>query len=165
MIIDGFLPSFPPACCLPGHRVLEIEWAVKNDIQFVPEPKRVKSNKAKGKSKGKGRIDADSLGTDVLPRQDDMEQDEGSTDALHPVGDDSPPSERRNKRRSAGLQPLGEATNSAGKRQVERGPDTDDDVETPPKKQKKDRKTVLDVDDGDWVMHAPVKKSKDVAMV
>lgn len=54
-----------------GYRIIEIEWAVKNDKAFVPSPKR--SKKSKGKKKSKAKKNHPSADEDV-----DGDKEEGA---------------------------------------------------------------------------------------
>lgn len=63
-----------------GHRIIEIEWAVKNNQEFVPSPKRTRQPKTKKRSKS-------NLARENPPANDAMEVDEcGAIDGKHRDG-------------------------------------------------------------------------------
>lgn len=61
--------SRPVWLVIHGHRIIEIEWAVKNNKEFVPSPKRARQPKTKKRSKS-------NLARENAPADDAMEVDE-----------------------------------------------------------------------------------------
>lgn len=51
LVLFPFFLSFPVWLVTHGCRIIEIEWAVKNDTEFVPSPKPARKRKAKQRSK------------------------------------------------------------------------------------------------------------------
>lgn len=128
-------------------RIIEIEWAVKNDKPFVPSPKRQK-NKAK-KLKTKVEINEPVLSDSQM----DVD-DEGNDHSERPI-------HFKVKQEAAefGM----ELTNSPTKRSIVEQ-DRDDESLTPAKKQRRSgdkRKIAVDVSsDDEWAPPAPAKKGK-----
>jgi len=60
-----------------GYRIIEIEWAVKNDKEYVPSPKPVRKPKSK---KTKTRTNSENLGMDNAMDVDDHEAGEHRKD-------------------------------------------------------------------------------------
>ncbi|TFK37973.1 P-loop containing nucleoside triphosphate hydrolase protein [Crucibulum laeve] len=135
--------SYVPDNIKLKERIIEIEYAVKNDKAFVPSPKPPK--KAKGKKKGKATKD--------YPTEDRMDVDD---------------EEQGGDRRRAAVAEFGmELTNTDSlKRSLADREDQnikdDDDVQTPPKRQKRSgkAKAVVDSSEDEWVPPAPAKKGK-----
>jgi kinesin family protein 22 len=100
-------------------RIIEIEWAVKHDKEFVPSPKRPK--KAKSKKKGKGASGSGLKVELVEPTVDE------TADAQMDVDEDQDEKSNKGKRKN-GAQFGSEATNRP----------REDDVETPLKRQRMD---------------------------
>lgn len=131
-----------------GYRIIEIEWSVKNNREFVPSPKPPKKPKAKKKSK--------SNKESVLPEDEHMDVDQESEMKL------------ASPRRGAAMFGA-ELTNTdsfnggSGKRPLEDEED-DESAETPPKRQKRVGKAkVVENDDSsadEWMPPAPSKKGK-----
>jgi kinesin family protein 22 len=48
-----------------GNRIIEIEWAVRHDKEYVPSPKPPKRNKNKKKSKNRSAGENDAMEMDV----------------------------------------------------------------------------------------------------
>lgn len=140
---------------LGEHRIIEIEWAVKNNKMFVPSPPK----KNKGKIKSKPR--------EFLIADEPMDVDEGE----EPIG-----KKGKGRRRATGSEFGMELTNTNadGLNQSKRslaaieeaaGDDDDDDVETPPKKQRRGGKgkakvVVAESSEDEWVPPAPPRRSK-----
>lgn len=57
-----------------GHRIIEIEWAVKNDKDYVPSPKPVRKPKTKKRAKS-------TLARENAPADDAMEVDDCGANA------------------------------------------------------------------------------------
>ncbi|KAG5651643.1 hypothetical protein H0H81_007953 [Sphagnurus paluster] len=137
--------SYVPDNIKLKERIIEIEWAVKNDKDFIPSPKPPRKAK---KKKGKAKI--------VPVDEATMDVDED----LEP----KPTGRRRQDKTEFGM----ELTNTGipeSPSQQKRSLDTvEEEAETPPKKQKKREKAKAVVensdDDDEWVPPAPSKRSK-----
>lgn len=123
-----------------GYRIIEIEWAVKHNKEFVPSPKPFRRAKKK-KSKPVSKV-ADEATMDV--------DDENEL---------KPTSRRTRAQAAFGLEltnaGLGLDSPSKSKRPLD-SLGGEDDVETPPKKQRRDNgKGVEDSEIEEWVLPTP----------
>jgi len=110
------------SCAFHGYRIIEIEWAVKNNKEFVPSPKPPRKAK---KKKGKAAPMVDDTAMDV---DDQNELKLGS---------------RRRERAEFGLELTNAGMDSPtkGKRPLE-AQEGEDDAETPPKRQRRGEKAM-----------------------
>lgn len=132
-------------CVARGYRIIEIEWAVKNDKAFVPSPKPAKKSKGK-KKKSKNLKDYPMSDEQTGVDEEDYKQGESESaggDFGHELTNAS--ILNTSKRTLADL-------------------DGDDDTETTPKRQRRSRKTkavVMESSEGeDWIPPALAKKGK-----
>lgn len=140
-------------------RIIEIEWAAKNDKAFLPSPKREKAKKkAKKRSARSPSLMPLDPGHPKTTNNPQMEVDDEWRDEEEV--EDEIVLKGKGKSGVFGL----EVTNSPSKRSVgERGKDGEaGDVETPPKRQKKTnsrkKKVIIEVSsDDEW---APMKRGK-----
>lgn len=129
------------------YRIIEIEWSVKNNREFVPSPKPPKKPKAKKKSK--------SNKEPVFPDDEPMDVDQDGETKL------------AGARRGAAMFGA-ELTNTdsfnggSGKRPLDE--EDDESAETPPKRQKRVGKVKVVANDDtsadEWMPPAPSKKGK-----
>jgi kinesin family protein 22 len=111
------------------YRIIEIEWAVKHDKQFVPSPKRLKKakSKKKGKSTSGSGLKVELVEHTIAAADIKMELDERQDET------DAKPSlvERTNKGKRKKNALFGsEATNRPDEAEE------DEDMETPSKRQR-----------------------------
>jgi kinesin family protein 22 len=144
-----FLYPFPraPLGAFRRARIIEIDWAVKNDKAFVPSPKREKTRKVKSKKKTlrASRLREQSSTAPEGPMDVDEWQDEEETKGGATKQD------KQSGKASFGL----ELTNSPNKRTMLDRDSGDGDVGTPFKKQR-----VTAAESGEWIPPAPLKKGK-----
>jgi hypothetical protein len=161
-------------CLTTRNRILEIEYAVKNGLEFKPEPKRKKS------SKDKSRANKHSENADASTADDAEEGNEDDATLAHPDeldvdgdGDDAPTdadgiAERVRQRRRG---PFGEATNgstiavitSPSKRGATTPGPTDVDFVASPKKRRTDTVSFADSGENDDVDDFGVKYARAVS--
>ncbi|RDB30648.1 Kinesin-like protein KIF22 [Hypsizygus marmoreus] len=141
--------SYVPDNVKLKERIIEIEWAVKNDREFVPSPKPPR--KAKGKKKSK-------LAKEPQVTEDDaaMDVDDEAPKHGHPRGRTAEfGTERTN---------TGASSPTKGKRRLDANQEDEDSAETPPKRQRRAGKgkaiVIESSDEEEWVPPAPSKKSK-----
>lgn len=134
------------------YRIIEIEWAVKNDKVFVPSPKRPKKTKGTKKTKG----------SRVYPMSDEnMDVDYEEDEKLHKVK-----GKGKEQRRDVefGLELTNtDSPNKSKRSMADREDGEDDGMGTPPKRQKRTgvKKAVTpDSSEDEWVPPPPVKKGK-----
>ncbi|KAL0068316.1 hypothetical protein AAF712_004703 [Marasmius tenuissimus] len=148
------------------ERIIEIEWAVKNERPFVPSPKRTKNKKTKaerklekksGRDRDRERDGAEEEGEEEEkenpPSDDQMDVDEVATSLFGQFG-----VEITNAGVGAG------AGSSPNKRRLE----DDDDLEeqgTPAKRAKMNTKVVVYGSDDEEPLAAPTKKGKRKLLV
>ncbi|GLB45200.1 putative TRAFAC class myosin-kinesin ATPase superfamily, kinesin family protein [Lyophyllum shimeji] len=134
--------SYVPDNVKLKERIIEIEWAVKNNKEFVPSPKPPRKAK---KKKGK----AASVVEDAAMDADDQSE--------------LKPGSRRRERAEFGLELTNAGMDSPtkGKRPLD-GQEGEDDAETPPKRQRRDGKSmaVVNVSSDDEVPLAPSKSKR-----
>jgi kinesin family protein 22 len=126
-------------------RIIEIEWAVKHDKQFVPSPKRLKKakSKKKGKSTSGSGLKVELVEHTVAAADVKMEVDERQDET------DVKPSTNKGKRKKNAL--FGsEATNRPDEAEE------DKDMETPSKRQRLGEHT----GDEAWTPSGLTKKPK-----
>ncbi|THH03411.1 hypothetical protein EW145_g6275 [Phellinidium pouzarii] len=118
-------------------RIIEIEYAVENDVDFVPQPKRKKP-----KAKKKGSAEGNSAVETLTTVSDAVDMDDHDGDLEDTTGMD-------NQGKGNGLRPtpFDEATNSPQKQKRVAKECDPEEQETPPKKQKKE--CVAQILDGD----------------
>ncbi|KAG5641661.1 hypothetical protein DXG03_004527 [Asterophora parasitica] len=140
--------SYVPDNVKLKERIIEIEWAVKNDKEFVPSPKPPrKSKKKKSKTVAAPVVDEDA----AMDVDDDAEIKSTTT--------------RRRQKAEFGMEltNTGMESPTIGKRPLDTY-EGDDETETPPKKQKRKGKgkavAVESSDDDEWVPLAPSKKTR-----
>ncbi|KAF9458221.1 P-loop containing nucleoside triphosphate hydrolase protein [Collybia nuda] len=145
--------SYVPDNIKLKERIIEIEWSVKNNREFVPSPKPPKKAKTKKKAKSsKDQVLADGAPMDV--DQDNEMKMAGPRRGAAMFG--------------AELTNTDSPNGGSGKRPLEEEED-DDLAETPQKRQKRGGKTkvVVTIDDSDgddWMPPAPPKKGKRKAV-
>ncbi|KAF8068670.1 kinesin-like protein [Lyophyllum atratum] len=138
--------SYVPENVKLKERIIEIEWSVKNDKEFVPSPKPPRKAKKK-----KGKV-ASALRDDAA-----MDVDEES---------ELKSANRRRERAEFGMEltNAGMDSPSTGKRPLDR--EEEDDAETPPKRQRRGGKAKAAVDvssDDEEVPLAPSKTRRQLA--
>jgi kinesin family protein 22 len=154
------VPAFLSSLVVFIHRIIEIEWAVKNDKAFKPSPKRAK--KAKGKKQKKAEVEAE-MGMEVdgvgeaLPLSNDKLGE-------YPMSDDQMEVDEV-EHSLMGLVAFGtELTNTGSKRSLAALNGADyEGTETPAKRPKKSGKKVVVVesdDEDEFVPAAAPRKSK-----
>ncbi|TDL18799.1 kinesin-domain-containing protein [Rickenella mellea] len=135
------------------ERIIEIEYAVKNNVAYISEPRGQKRRKAKGKKRGKKDGHTGGCETDSDHNQTASENNTlGVVDSVeHPVAG-------QGKNRDGTAQPLGDKKNMLSKRPAE----LTDDLETPAKRQKKYGKREFDGNDEYWITRAPPRDGRMV---
>ncbi|KAJ6609058.1 P-loop containing nucleoside triphosphate hydrolase protein [Mycena sp. CBHHK59/15] len=139
------------------ERIIEIEWAVKNDKAFKPSPKRVKKSKGKKKqTKAEAEPEAVPMEVDDGQEQDPAHDDRGA----HPMSDDDQMELDEVENSLTDLAAFGtELTNTGSKRSLAA---LDGGMETPAKRPKRGGKkpVVVEESDEEFVPDAAPRKSK-----
>ena len=82
---SSFLASVSPMVVIHGNRIIEIEWAFKNNKDYVPSPKP-RNRKSKNKRKGKSHLGRENTAKDEGGMQAVVEFGMEITNTESPVG-------------------------------------------------------------------------------